>query len=107
MVFVLDKRKEPLMPCSEKRARLLLERKKAVVHRMAPFTIRLKERVGGETQPVRIKLDPGSRTGSSPPTSCSCRNSPTGAARSGTGSRPGERSEDGDVPPSAIGNPGF
>lgn len=27
--FVLDKRKKPLMPCSEKRARLLLERKKA------------------------------------------------------------------------------
>jgi 5-methylcytosine-specific restriction endonuclease McrA len=61
-VFVLDKKKKPLMPCSEKRARLLLERKKAVVHRMAPFTIRLKERVGGETQPVRIKLDPGSKT---------------------------------------------
>ena len=58
-VFVLDKKKKPLMPCSEKRARLLLERKKAVVHRMAPFTIRLKERIGGETQPVRVKLDPG------------------------------------------------
>ncbi len=61
-VFVLDKKKKPLMPCSEKRARLLLERKKAVVHRMAPFTIRLKERIGGETQPVRVKLDPGSKT---------------------------------------------
>ena len=62
VVFVLDKRKKPLMPCSEKRARLLLERKKAVVHRMAPFTIRLKERIGGETQPVGVKLDPGSKT---------------------------------------------
>ena len=61
-VFVLDKHKKPLMPCSEKRARLLLEGKKAVVHRMAPFTIRLKDRVGGETQPVRIKIDPGSKT---------------------------------------------
>ncbi|MHB1758218.1 MAG: RNA-guided endonuclease IscB, partial [Leptospirillum sp.] len=61
-VFVLDKRKKPLMPCSEKRARLLLERKKAVVHKIAPFTIRLKDRVGGEVQPVRIKLDPGSKT---------------------------------------------
>ena len=61
-VFVLDKKKKPLMPCSEKRARLLLERKKAVVHRMAPFTIRLKDRVGGVTQPVRVKLDPGSKT---------------------------------------------
>ena len=61
-VFVLDKRKKPLMPCSEKRARLLLERKKAVVHKIAPFTIRLKERVGGAVQPVRIKIDPGSKT---------------------------------------------
>ncbi len=61
-VFVLDKHKKPLMPCSEKRARLLLERRKAVVHTIAPFTIRLKERVGGLIQPVRIKIDPGSKT---------------------------------------------
>jgi len=39
-VFVLDKRKKPLMPCSEKRARLLLERGRARVHRLVPFTIR-------------------------------------------------------------------
>lgn len=61
-VFVLDKRKRPLMPCSEKRARLLLERRRAVVHRRYPFTIRLKDRVGGEVQPVRVKLDPGAKT---------------------------------------------
>src|SRR5919198_772571 len=60
-VFVVDKRKKPLMPCSEKRARLLLERRRAVVHRRHPFTIRLKDRVGGEVQPVRVKLDPGAR----------------------------------------------
>ncbi|GAA3898811.1 hypothetical protein GCM10022228_06780 [Halomonas cibimaris] len=39
-VFVLDKGKQPLMPCSEKRARLLLERGRAVVHKRYPFTIR-------------------------------------------------------------------
>ena len=39
-VFVLDQHKQPLMPCSEKRARLLLSRKRAVVHRIMPFTIR-------------------------------------------------------------------
>jgi len=61
-VYVLDKRKRPLMPCSEKRARLLLERGRAVVHRRVPFVIRLKDRVGGECQPLRLKLDPGSRT---------------------------------------------
>ena len=60
-VLVLDKRKQPLMPCSEKRARLLLERGKAVVAHRHPFTIRLKDRAGGTTQPVRVKLDPGSR----------------------------------------------
>lgn len=47
-VFVLDKRKQALMSCSEKRARLLLSRRLAVVHRTYPFTIRLKQRVGGE-----------------------------------------------------------
>ena len=60
-VFVLDKTKKPLMPCSEKRARLLLERGRAVVARMQPFTIRLKYRAGGVTQPVRVKIDPGSK----------------------------------------------
>jgi RRXRR protein len=61
-VFVLDKRKRPLMPCSEKRARLLLERGRAVVHRRYPFAIRLKDRVVGKVQPIRVKLDPGSKT---------------------------------------------
>lgn len=60
-VFVLDKRKKPLMPCSEKRARLLLTRGRAVVVRVYPFTIRLKDRIGGQSQPVRLKLDPGSQ----------------------------------------------
>ncbi len=44
MVFVLDVHQKTLMPCSEKRARQLLERGRAVVHKMAPFTIRLKDR---------------------------------------------------------------
>lgn len=61
-VFVLDKRKSPLMPCSEKRARLLLARGRAVVVRAYPFTIRLKDRLGGDVQPVRVKIDPGSKT---------------------------------------------
>ena len=61
-VFVLDKRKKPLMPCPPARARELLRKGRAVVHKIAPFTIRLKDRIGGETQPVRIKIDPGSKT---------------------------------------------
>ncbi|MBK1650072.1 RRXRR domain-containing protein [Rhabdochromatium marinum] len=61
-VFVLDKKKQPLMPCSEKRARLLLQRGRAVVVRLHPFTIRLKDRLGGKTQPLHLQLDPGSQT---------------------------------------------
>lgn len=63
MVFVLDKRKKPLMPCTEKRARLLLERGRAVVHRMIPFTIRLKDRLAEESkaQSLRLKLKPGAK----------------------------------------------
>lgn len=52
------------MPCSEKRARLLLERGRARVHRVVPFVIRLTDRDIGSCalQPLRIKLDPGSKT---------------------------------------------
>ncbi|MFX1536473.1 MAG: RNA-guided endonuclease IscB [Promethearchaeota archaeon] len=61
VVLVLDKRKRPLMPCSEKRTRLLLKRGRGVVHRVAPFTIRLKDRLKEESavQPLRVKIDPG------------------------------------------------
>jgi 5-methylcytosine-specific restriction endonuclease McrA len=63
-VLVLDKHKKPLMPCSEKRARLLLERGRARVHRVMPFVIRLVDRRASDCdfQPVRVKLDPGSKT---------------------------------------------
>lgn len=63
VVFVLDRHKKPLMPCTEKRARLLLERGRAVVHRLSPFTIRLKDRTAEESelQPLRVKPDPGAR----------------------------------------------
>jgi hypothetical protein len=56
-VFVLDKRKNPLMPCSEKRARLLLRKQRAVVHRVVPFTVRLKDRTRQESavQPTVLK----------------------------------------------------
>ncbi|PSR23659.1 MAG: HNH endonuclease [Sulfobacillus acidophilus] len=64
MVFVLDKQKKPLMPCSEKRARLLLERRRARVVNIVPFTIRLVDRLRENSvlQDMRLKLDPGSKT---------------------------------------------
>ena len=63
-VLVLDRRKKPLMPCAERRARLLLARGRARVYRMVPFTIRLVDRLqeNSTLQPVRLKLDPGSKT---------------------------------------------
>lgn len=61
-VFVIDKRKQPLMPCSERRARRLLGAGRAVVVRLRPFTIRLRDRTGGQLQPVRLSIDPGSKT---------------------------------------------
>lgn len=61
-VFVLDKRGNPLMPTSSARARQLLRGGRAVVHRHTPFVIRLRDRVGGAVQPVRLGIDPGSKT---------------------------------------------
>jgi 5-methylcytosine-specific restriction endonuclease McrA len=61
-VFVLDKRGNPLMPCHPARARELLARGRAVVVRYSPFVIRLKDRAGGVVQPVRLGIDPGSKT---------------------------------------------
>ena len=62
-VFVLDKSQKPLMPCSEKRARLLLTSGRARVHRMRPFTIRLIDRKVEDSilQPIKLKIDPGSK----------------------------------------------
>jgi 5-methylcytosine-specific restriction endonuclease McrA len=60
-VFVLDNNRQPLMPCHPARARELLKRQKAAVFRKHPFTIILKDREGGEAQPVELKVDPGSR----------------------------------------------
>jgi 5-methylcytosine-specific restriction endonuclease McrA len=63
MVFVLDRHKKALMPCTPKRARLLLAKGRAVVHRVQPFVIRLKDRrvEDAALQGLALKIDPGSR----------------------------------------------
>ncbi|MBN6740744.1 RRXRR domain-containing protein [Acidithiobacillus sp. MC6.1] len=61
-VLVLDKNRQPLMPCHPARARELLRKGKAAVFRRYPFTLILKEREGGATQPTTLKADPGSKT---------------------------------------------
>ncbi len=62
-VFVIDTYGKPLNPVHPGRARLLLKEGKAAVYRRYPFTLVLKIEVQeAHVQPLRIKLDPGSRT---------------------------------------------
>ena len=62
-VFVLDTRKQPLNPVHPARARLLLSSGKAAMFKRYPFTIILKrEVVSPVLEPLRLKLDPGSKT---------------------------------------------
>jgi 5-methylcytosine-specific restriction endonuclease McrA len=61
-VLVLDRQKQPCNPVHPGRARRLLTEGKAAVYRMQPFTIILKQPVSHPVlQPLRLKLDPGSR----------------------------------------------
>lgn len=61
-VFVLSNTKQPLMPTRPARARKLLTAGRAAVYRTQPFTIILQDRETGDTQPVEVKTDPGSKT---------------------------------------------
>ena len=62
-VFVLDKHHVPLQPCTPARARKLLTKGRAVMHRHTPFTIRLKDRTAAESEVdgVEVGIDPGSK----------------------------------------------
>jgi 5-methylcytosine-specific restriction endonuclease McrA len=63
LVFVVDTEQRPLSPCHPARARRLLTAGKAAVWRRYPFTIILKRAVPeAQPEPLRLKLDPGSRT---------------------------------------------
>lgn len=63
-LYVFDSKKRPLDPCSEKRARRLLESGRARVHKMRPFTIRLIDRKveGSVVHPLTARINPGSKT---------------------------------------------
>jgi 5-methylcytosine-specific restriction endonuclease McrA len=61
-VFVLNTDKTPLNPVHPGRARLVLTQGKAAVFRHYPFTIIMKEEVQQpEIEPLRLKIDPGSK----------------------------------------------
>lgn len=62
MVFVLDKSKKPLDMITNAQARILLSNKLAVIHKVYPFTIRLKDNsCGSKDRAYTVKLDPGSK----------------------------------------------
>lgn len=62
-VFVVDTNKQPLNPVHPGEARYLLTSGKASVLKRYPFTIILKKAVKNPSaQPLRVKLDPGSKT---------------------------------------------
>ena len=60
-VYVLNKHGEPLMPCSSRKARTLLDNKKACVAKRIPFTIKLLHGSAGYKQPITLGVDAGSK----------------------------------------------
>ena len=65
-VFVVNMRGEPLMPCSQRKARILLKQNKAKIYKYNPFTIQLTIATGETKQEGHIaeiddteKLDTG------------------------------------------------
>lgn len=61
-VYVLNKHDKPLMPCSPRKARLLLRDNKAKVVKKYPFTIQLLHGSSGYRQPITLGIDAGSKT---------------------------------------------
>jgi 5-methylcytosine-specific restriction endonuclease McrA len=61
-VFVLDTNLKQLNPVHPAEARRLLSAGKAAVYRRYPFIIVLKTAVSAPIEPLRVKLDPGSKT---------------------------------------------
>lgn len=60
-VFVKNMRGQPLMPCSTRKARLLLKSKKAKIVSYKPFTIQLNYPTGEAKQEIVIGVDEGAR----------------------------------------------
>lgn len=61
-VFVLNKRGQPLMPTTPRKARILLKDGKAKVVCRTPFTIRLLYATGEAKQTITLGVDAGSKT---------------------------------------------
>ena len=62
VVYVLNKDNQPLMPCTSRKARLLLKQNKATVVKRSPFTIKLNYGSSGYKQEITLGVDAGSKT---------------------------------------------
>ncbi|POB12196.1 RNA-guided endonuclease IscB [Sulfobacillus sp. hq2] len=60
-VYVLNHHGQPLMPCSPRKARVLLQQGKATVVQRTPFTIRLRYGSSGYKQAVSLGVDAGTK----------------------------------------------
>ena len=58
-VYVINMRGKPLMPTTPRKARLLLQNRKAKVIQRAPFTIQLNYATGETTQNISLGIDAG------------------------------------------------
>ena len=58
-VYVLDQRGKPLMPCSERKAKMLLKEEKAKVAGRSSFTIQLTTATGEARQDITLGVDCG------------------------------------------------
>jgi len=61
VVFVINKHGEALMPCSNRKARLLLKEKKAKIIDYKPFTIQLLYGSSGYKQEINVGVDVGAK----------------------------------------------
>ena len=59
LVYVLNKHGLPLMPCSPRKARVLLKEGRAKVVKRTPFTIQLLYGSSGYKQPIKLGVDSG------------------------------------------------
>ena len=61
-VYVINQRKQPLMPTTPQKARKLLKSGKAKVVKREPFTIQLLYTSGEAKQEINLGVDAGSKT---------------------------------------------
>ena len=62
MVYVINNKNIPLMPCHSALARILIKKGQAKCIKRLPFTIKLIKKTTNYTQPIVLGVDIGSKT---------------------------------------------